>query len=103
MSFRNVKVYPNAAVNAVSATAITAAIVFAIVVICLSGCSVVNQGLLESSQAFYDAVAPEYGAYVENDNRLDEDERENRKRTIRSQGFSLRKHQELLKEQGAPE
>lgn len=104
MALRNEKVFPNSAVNAVCSLALTMAIAFGVfMVLAAQGCSVVDQGLLQSSQSFYDAVAPEYEAYVENDNRLSEDERENRKRTVRSQEFSLRKHTELAEEQGGSE
>ena len=50
-----------------------------------TGCSVLNppQGTyLAADRATYDAVAPEYAAYVANDQQLDDEERARRRRTL---------------------
>ena len=64
------------------------------------GCSTVNEGLLRSSEAFYDAVAVEYSGYVGGDPRLTTEQKANRGRTVRAYGWCLVQHRRLLEEQG---
>jgi len=56
----------------------------AIAFLFLSSCGMVQQNYVLADGATYDAIAPEYRAYVEADTRLDAEQKARRIRTIES-------------------
>ncbi len=79
------------------------AVILLLLVALLGGCAVVDSNLLSSSEAFLEAVGPEYSAYVEADPKLSQDQKDNRQRTVRAQTWSLKQHRNLLEEQDGDE
>ena len=79
----------------VSAGISAALAVFALWALC--GCAP-SREFYEASRAFYDVVAPEYGAYVEADEGLSEERKEDRRRRLRARRVALDAEERRLEE-----
>lgn len=62
---------------------------FLFLVFGMAGCSYVPKEFLEAQRKFHRAIAPEYRAYVENDVRLDVDQKARRLTTIKIWNLSI--------------
>ena len=58
-------------------------------VLLLCGCATVPRAFLEAEDAIYQAIAPEYLRYVEEDPALSRDQKASRSRTLRAWRYSL--------------
>lgn len=68
----------------------------ALLLACLSGvcgCATPEAAFVRAERATYQAVAPEYVAYVEADPALSDEEKERRRRTVRTWDLSIRQHE----------
>lgn len=74
------------------------------VALCFSGCATtdfIQSDYVEADRATYEAVAPKYLQYVQNDASLDDEEKKRRERTITT--WRLRLEQAETPVQPAPE
>jgi hypothetical protein len=59
----------------------------------IAGCAAPNTAFVQAERSTYNAIAPEYSAYVETDGSLTSDQKTRRQRTLQTWDLSLRQQE----------